>query len=164
MKMRCKKYYKLVTTGLFMTMLGITSSVQAAGVELSMGVEEEIEIISESGKHTLKRVEATSIVPGDTVVYTITYHNKSDKVATDVVITNPVPEHTVYVADSAKGGEVTFSVDHGKSYAAAGKLKVKNNSGKSVAASAEHYSNVRWLLPSVKAGEKGTVIFKAKLN
>ena len=74
------------------------------------------------------------MIPGDEVRYTITFENdgpnRSD--AGTVVITNPVPENTQYIADSAFGSGTTiqFSVDGGKTFHPANELTVVRDGAK----------------------------------
>ncbi len=48
-------------------------------------------------------IDGQQVNVGDTLLYTITYHN-ADDAAADVVITDTIPQHTTYVDGSAVGG------------------------------------------------------------
>lgn len=50
-----------------------------------------------------------SASPGDTIAYTIMYHNIGTAPAADIVITNPIPANMLYVENSAsgEGSEIT---------------------------------------------------------
>jgi len=138
-------------------------------IELTSIAEVEILQKNKKGKEYLKRIEASkvNVAPGDTVIFSVHYVNRGEKPAADVVINNPVPRHMAYVKKSAKGAgaRIVFSVDDGKTYASAGKLKVKGADGKKRIAMASEYTHIRWTLkkPIVKGG-KGSVSFRAKVK
>ena len=145
------------------------SAVEKGSLALQSTAEKEIVTVDEKGKKETKLVpvSSTSVVPGDEVIYTISYENIGKEPATSVVITNPVPEHMTYIGGSAevKGAKVDFSVDKGKIYAPAGKLTVKGADGKERSAGASDYTNIRWTLEkSLEKGRKGSVSFKAKVK
>ena len=47
-------------------------------IELTCIAEKEIEVIKDDGEKELKRVPPGRVIPGDTIVYTITYKNVGD--------------------------------------------------------------------------------------
>lgn len=140
-----------------------------AEVELKSVAEVEVTVKNEKGEKEVKRVAAdkANVTPSDTVIFTNYYTNKGDKPATDVVITNPVPDNMVYVDKTAEGKEakIEFSVDKGKSYGLPEKLVVKDKDGKERAATGADYTNIRWTVkkPVVKGGA-GSVSFRAKVK
>src|SRR3569833_2552428 len=116
------------------------SAVFLVSVEISLKAEKEIIVVDDNGKKTAKRIgvavldehgnKSTSqieaaVTPGDEVIYTITYANKSEDVATNVVITNPLPAHMNYENGSAQGpnSQLEFSVA-GSHFATPDKLTV----------------------------------------
>lgn len=142
---------------------------QKGGIELTSVAEVEVTTTNAQGQKEVKLVEAakTNVVPGDTVIFTNYYTNTGKEPATGVVIKNPVPEHMVYVDKSAEGKDtkIDFSVDKGKTFAAAGQLKVKDASGKEQAAVAADYTHIRWIVEKpVAKGGKGSVSFRAKVK
>jgi len=152
-----------------------------ASVGLSMKAEKEIVVTDDNGGKTTKRIGVAvldehgdksthsieaAVVPGDEVVYTIDYTNQSKDVTTDVVITNPIPEHMNYEDGSAKGANsrIEFSTD-GKHFAAPEKLTVSTADGGSRPARAEDYTHVRWTLTAPLApGKGGQVSYRAVLQ
>lgn len=140
---------------------------QAQSVELVTRVEREIEVL-EKGVKIKKTGPPEKVVPGDDVIYTVTYTNKTGKPADNITVTNPVPAHTRYRDGSAvgEGATITFSVDGGKTFATPDKLTVaiKDKSGKDITrpAAAADYTHIRWVLKqSVAPGQSGTVRFRA---
>ena len=119
-------------------------------IELKTVAELEVEAINEDGEKEIQRVEAAKVVPGDEVIYTIHNANKGEQPAENVVITDPIPEHMLYLAGSAsgEGTAITFSVDDGKNFDKPEKLMVAGAEGKSRPAVASDYTHVRWSLGS----------------
>lgn len=145
-------------------------AIAASGVELTSKVEMEVEV-EQDGTKTKKRVTPAKALPGDEVIYTLAYANKGAAPADNVVIDNPVPEHTDYVGGSAwgEGMDVTFSVDGGKSFAAPEQLKVrvKDEAGNDVErmAKPDEYTHLRWSRKqAVPPGGTGEVGFRARIE
>jgi len=66
-------------------------------VVIKMVVYEEIEETNRVGNKITRRVDVSSVVPGDNLVYVTTVSNRSQQVVENVAIVNPVPEHTTYI-------------------------------------------------------------------
>lgn len=110
--------------------------------------EKEQVVTLADGRKQTKLVPATPVVPGEQVIYTVTFENAGAQPATDVAIVNPVPEHTTYVAGSAggPGTDVSFSIDGGRTWGAPEQLKVRGTDGAERAATPADYTHVRWVL------------------
>lgn len=142
---------------------------EKGNIELKSVSEVEVVTTTAAGAKEVKRVDTAKakVVPGDTVVFTTTYRNIGDKPAEKVVITNPVPEHTLYADRTAegKGTAIVFSADGGRSYAAPDKLTVKDKAGKTRKAQAADYTHIRWIpTRPIAPGGTGSVSFKAKVK
>jgi uncharacterized repeat protein (TIGR01451 family) len=142
---------------------------QKGGIELISVAEVEVTKTNAQGQKHVERIEAAkaNVVPGDTVIFTNYYTNTGKEPATGAVIKNPVPGHMVYVDKSAegKGAKIDFSADKGKTFAAAGQLKIKDTSGKERTASAADYTNIRWTFEkTLEKGAKGSVSFRANVK
>jgi len=149
----------------FMVAVWATPALAADDVVLSLTAQEEVTVIDKKGNKTVKLVVPEHIEPGDVVLYSITYNNKGKKAVDSIVINDPIPANTVYIADSATGNatDITFSVD-GKHFAAADKLMVKDDD-KLRLARIDEYHHVRWLLTkSLAAGKQGLVSFKVRVK
>jgi len=106
------------------------------------------------------------VVPGDKVGYRISYSNTGKEAVEGVVINNPVPAETIYIANSATGANstITYSVDGGQNFGKANELTVTAQ-GATRAAKAEDYSHIRWMLTQpVEAGASGKVEFKVRIK
>lgn len=129
---------------------------------------EKIVVVEEGGKHIEQRVAATDVVPGDVIVYTLQYENKGDEAAHNVVLNDPIPTGTVYIADSVfgPGAEASFSVD-GKHFKKASLLTYTiEQMGKKETrkASPEEYTHIRWVISSIPADKSGMVGFRVRVK
>lgn len=139
-----------------------------AGPQVSINIDAAKEIVVyENGSLNTKKVPADTIEPGETLVYTLTYTNQGDESAKNVVLDNPVPEDTTYVAGSAAGNntDVLFSIDNGKTYSVPSQLNytVSLPSGKEEkrSVSPDRYTNIRWVMNNpIAPGTEGQVIYK----
>ncbi len=138
-----------------------------ANVELNTAALTEITTTNEEGQEVTTRVEAGKVVPGDEVIYTITFANRGTEPAADVVITNPIPEHMVFtqVEDSPSGAKVSISADGGTSYDAPRNLTVTDAKGQTRPAKASDFTHVRWTFQNpLEPGAEGNVSFRAQLQ
>lgn len=148
-------------------LLGGNALAQQGAIRLEHKAEQWETVTDENGDEQVQLVTATNVVPGERVLFTVTYTNTGDQPAETVTITNPVPEHMAYVDDSATGDNtsVLFSVDGGESFAAAPDLRVTNTDGTQRPAGAGDYTHVRWIVGSdIAPGAKGTVQFTATVK
>ena len=129
-------------------------------------VQKEEVTVNDAGETERRLVVADTVVPGDDVVYTITFTNISNDAAENVVITNPISENLTYINGSAfgPGTVIEFSIDGGQSFAAAEQLRVSLN-GEFRTARAEDFTHVRWTMQNdLQAGAQGMAQFRARLN
>ena len=137
-----------------------------SAIKITSEVHELIEVVNEQGKPRLKVVAADAITPGDRILFTTSFKNNGNKSSDNVVITNPIPAHTRYLADSAKGEHciITFSVDGGRVWGDASALKVRQKDGKYRAATAADYTHIRWKYNrALQPSEMKSISFETKL-
>lgn len=147
-------------------MLGATAFAQQGHLNVKTEVQKEEIVVNENGDTERRLVAAATVVPGDDVIYTITFTNISDEVAENVVITNPISDNLTYVEGSAfgPGTNIEFSVDGGTIYGELSALTVEVD-GESRPARAEDITHVRWTMQDeLQAGAKGMAQFRARLN
>ncbi|NVN99367.1 MAG: DUF11 domain-containing protein [Geobacteraceae bacterium] len=137
-------------------------------VSISIKAEKEVTVTA-NGKQVKKKVTAKNFQPGEEIIYTVSYNNTGNEAAKDVKITDPIPAGTAYIPGSASEvGELTFSIDNGKNYKKATLLtyEMKSADGKmqKKAATPEEYTDISWVIPSIAAGEKGSVHFRVKVK
>lgn len=102
----------------------------------------------ENGKETKTLEKATSVVPGETVVFKNVVENKNTTAAKDIVVNNQIPKEILFVeafSSEDKNTQFEYSVD-GTTFAKADKLMIKDKTtGAMRAARPEEYTNVRWI-------------------
>jgi uncharacterized repeat protein (TIGR01451 family) len=137
------------------------------GVVLSIQAWQEEMVRNDAGESEMRRTELTSIVPGDTVIYRISYANKGSQPAENVMINNPIPEYMQYVNGSAlgQGSSITFSADGGVVYDTPQNLTVVGEDGTRRSALPDEYTAIRWALSiPVQPGAEGFVEYRAVLE
>jgi uncharacterized repeat protein (TIGR01451 family) len=146
---------------------GVAAQQQAGLIELNLTAEKEIQVVNDKGVTETQRVPAAKVIPNDKVIYTISYTNVGNEQAENVFITNPVPEHMLYLNGTANGNntEVTYSIDGGQTFDLAQNLKVTLADGTTRLAIATDYTHIRWTLKNkIAPEEKGVVSFWAQLE
>jgi len=152
-----------------LVLLSIASANAAAqqdALEVRTTVQKQERTIAADGSETTRLVPAEKVVPGDEVVYTVSFVNVGDAPAENVVVTNPLPAELSYVDGSAAGpgSNVEFSVDGGASFAPAAELVVEDESGTRPAVP-DDFTHIRWVMSrSLAPGDERTARFRARLN
>ena len=151
--------------------LFLISSPVWAKPEITLSITSEKEVMTMvNGKKVVKRMPAKDVDPGQVLIFTLSYSNKGNEDATNVVVDNPIPKEVVYTVGSAEGAgsNITFSINGGKDFKKPTMLtyEIKGPDGKIVKkkASPEQYTNVKWVIKKVPPGKGGTVSFKAKVK
>ena len=149
--------------------LGAQAAPTASKEPISLVITGQMEQVykNDKGEMVKRLVPITKIVPGDEVVYTITYTNKGSQPADKVVISDPIPKEVAYRDGSAfgSGSEIEFSADEGKTWGKPEALKVTGADGKPRAATGSDYTHIRWtLLNKVAPGSSGFVRFRAVIR
>ena len=147
--------------------LGGALQAQAAPITLQTVVHKEELVVNAAGETETLLLPVTTAVPGDQVIYTVTFANQGDEPATGVTVVDPIPDQMRYVAGSASGPgtDITFSVDGGHSFALAADLEVTATSGAARAARAEDFTHIRWVFRGeLEPGAQGVARFRAVLD
>lgn len=132
----------------------------AQPVELLTKVLVETRKPAADGTTKIVLAPAARVVPGNRVVYQISYRNTGREPARDLVIANPVPAGLVYSGAAAGSPEPELSVD-GKLFGPLARLSVRTATGMRPATPAD-IRVVRWRLTnSVAPGASGQVSFRA---
>lgn len=119
------------------------------------------------GRDATKLANADRVVSGDAVIYTLEVRNEGPTTVRRPVVTYAVPEHMIYIADSAvgPGTEVSYSIDNARSFDAPESLKIKDPDGESRLAKATEYTHIRWQLNhALKANSVAFVRFRARVK
>ncbi len=116
-----------------------------ACVTLKTDGQKEERYTDAQGKPATRLVPPGKVLPGDEIIWTITATNTCSKPADKVVVNNNVPDHMIYVADSAMGvgTEITFSLN-GRDFLKASDLTV-SEAGKTRPARADEIKSLRWV-------------------
>ena len=162
---------KIVGAIVTMALLSLAAHAQDQGREegylnVQTVVQKEEISVNDAGETETRLVGAKIVVPGERVVYTITFRNVGEEPADNVVITNPIDDSLTYVDGSAfgPGMDIQFSVDGGAVFASANDLTVTED-GVERPAVAEDFTHVRWGMRSELAvGAQGTARFTAVLE
>ena len=159
----------LFVAGVFLLGTGDLQAQQKPKLELKTTVEKEVKI-KKQGKWVLERHSADKAVPGDVVIYTITYTNTGNGTMVDAVIVNPVPKGFLVNPERAEGkdAEVTCSIDDSHSFhppPVMVTVKKPGGSLESKPAPLDRYTHLRWIIKKpVQPGESGRVSFKATVK
>lgn len=129
-----------------------------APLELHNDVKVDKIIVTEGQpKHVLSDPDV--VVPGDRLVFRTAYSNSGAQEVTDFVVTNPLPGGVTLDPSATLTAQV--SVDGGQAWGQLASLTVTDAAGSKRPAQASDVTHVRWVLKSVKPGEKGVVTFNA---
>ncbi len=125
-----------------------------APVKMSLGAEKQIVQQDAQGKQQISwqlLQGKVTVQPGDVIRYTLAGENNSDRPVKNLVFSQPIPQGTVYILNSANvaqnaGAKTTYSIDNGKTFVQNPTVKVKLANGKveTRPAPAEAYTNIRW--------------------
>jgi uncharacterized repeat protein (TIGR01451 family) len=161
--MNCCRFGLLILTAVL-----ADARAQPPGDPLAVKAIAEVEqASSERGRETTKLVAADRVVSGDAVIYTLEIRNTSAASVRKPIVTYPVPEHMVYVADSAvgPGTEVSYSIDNGRSFDAPESLRIQEAGSEPRLAKAADYTHIRWQLKNaLKANSVAFVRFRARVK
>jgi uncharacterized repeat protein (TIGR01451 family) len=154
----------------------IVSSAFAMAQNEPVTVKLEAYIVSvvtkEDGTTEEQFAEAKEARPGQVVEYRVVVTNVSDETlpASNAVITGPIPDTTIFIADSATpssdSARLEFSADGGQTFSVPPvMIKVKNDQGKEVevAAMPEQYTAARWIILQALEPKQET-IFKYRVT
>ncbi|MDP9087834.1 MAG: hypothetical protein M3O26_03740 [Pseudomonadota bacterium] len=117
------------------------------------------------GREIVKLVPADRVASGDSLIYTLEVRNTAPVSLPAPTVTYAVPEHTIYLADSAVGPatKVSYSVDGGQTFDVPENLKVQERGGSPHLATASDYTHIRWQLKhSLKGNSVAFVRFRAR--
>ncbi|MBN1378220.1 MAG: DUF11 domain-containing protein [Gammaproteobacteria bacterium] len=160
-----KIFQKYFFPSLLIIFTGLTS-VYAQGdgvIKFTNKAFKEVEVTNDQGEKEFKLVEPATVLPKDEIIYIITFENISNQPVSNINITDPIPNNSIYKRNSAFGAgtKIEFSIDGGKTYAAPENLKMKNSTGVEVSAEPENYTNIRWIYTdALQPGQEGTVTFR----
>ena len=158
---------RLLAVGLLALAMGQVATADEPGhLNVKTVVQKEEVVVDDAGERRTRLVDADTVIPGERVVYTITFRNIGAEPADNVVITNPISQALTYIDGSAfgPGMAIEFSVDGGVTYAAAADLVV-SEAGVDRPARPDDFTHVRWVMQTeLAAGAQGMARFAAVLD
>jgi len=124
--------------------ISVVAQAQTPADHLVIKVSAEVAV----SKPEPKLQAAERVVPGDVLIYTVEVRNAGQYAVESAVVIQPVPNHTMYLADSAVGPavDVDYSVDGGRTFDRPENLKPVNGGAAAAAtrAAAAEYTHIRW--------------------
>jgi uncharacterized repeat protein (TIGR01451 family) len=151
-----------------LAMMPLALSAQDSGaIQIRTTADIEVVETDANGEIVTRLEQASKVIPGDIVIYTVTFSNTGSEPAENVVITNPVPRHMEYVEGTAfgPGADISFSIDGGQSWGTPDELMVTAADGNQRPAMATEYTDIRWILRNtLQPGAQGFARFRTRLQ
>ncbi len=142
---------------LMLLMPGVAQA--ASDVALNSAVFVEKTVSGADGRQKTVLEAPKVVVPGDRLVFVLSYKNQGDRPATDFIVTNPLPGAVAYQGTTDDRAQV--SVDGGRNWGALIALKVRESDGSLRSARMEDVTHVRWpMRKSIAPGAKGNLSFR----
>lgn len=117
-------------------------------------------VVDANGNKKNELQPALKVLPGDPLVFLLSWKNNTNKPVSGFVINNPVPDNTVYTG--AREPAPMVSVDGGKTFGPLATLKVKGADGRPRPANPTDVTGLRWTLAQpIPPGGTGNVAFFA---
>lgn len=136
----------------------------AAPVQLTTRIMKEQRWLAADGAPSVRLVPAARAVPGDRLVYILTYRNGGAAPVADLVLDNPLPPSVAYRAPAAGSPAPEVSVD-GARFGPLATLTTRLPQGGSRAAGPDDVRHLRWRVAGpLPAGAQGQVSFNATLK
>lgn len=128
-------------------------------VALDSEVFVERSVEQADGSVTVVVEEPTRVVPGDSLVFVLSYENAGAEPAENFVVTNPMPDAVAFV-EAIDGGAV-YSVDGGTVFAPLTELRIASDGGVDRAAQPVDVTHIRWTLTEpIAPGASGQLRFR----
>lgn len=113
--------------------------------------------------------DSAAVAPGDILRYTIVGKNTGENSAQNLAVTQPIPDQMTYRLDSATSqsqAEITYSIDQGKTFEAAPKIKVTQKDGTVIERPAppEAYTHIRWNFSTVTPETGAVAMYKVQVQ
>jgi len=145
---------------LSLALLAPTTAQAAGNLALSSNVfVERTEV--RGGKDLVILSSPDRVTPGDRLVFVLNYRNTSAAPATNMVVTNPLPQAVTY--QDAEGAQV--SVDGGHSWGSLAQARIKTASGAFRPARPDDVTHIRWQLTgAIPAGATGKLKFRGTVR
>lgn len=151
----------------FALIASLLASTSASALTAKQSVEKEVVVQMPDGTESVTRAPAELVVPGERVVYTLSYTNDDAAPASDLVLTMPVPKEIKYMDGTASndGAKIVYSADGGQTFADRAALRKTGTDGVLRSATADDITHIRWTVAGpVGVGETGNLSYKGVLK
>lgn len=140
----------------------VTAAAADQNVELTNQIMVERTVTDAAGNVTTTLEPPSKVVPGDKLVFKLSFHNRGAMPATGFAVTNPLPSAVTFVAADQ---DAILSVDGGKTWGKLDALTVALADGKTRAAVPSDVTHVRWAFKQpIDAGASGTLTFRGAVK
>lgn len=154
---------KHVCAAIALSAIASTAAVAAGPLQVVSKILAEQRVRAPDGTTAVTLVAAKKAVPGDRMVFLLSYRNTGKQPVGGLVLDNPVPPGIAYRGPAVNSPVPDVSVD-GKTYGALATLRVRTPAG-ARAASPDDVTAVRWRLAApLAAGAQGQFAFQAVLK
>ena len=146
---------------ILLALAALLAPVWGLSAQVSLDTEVLVERVKKGadGKEKVVLEAPSTVVPGDKLVFVLSYKNAGAQGASDFVITNPLPKEVSLRGDLPS--DAVVSVD-GKVWGPLTALTVKQPDGTSRPATLADITQIRWSFSKpIPAGESGKVRFHA---
>lgn len=133
----------------------------------SQKVEVERQVKQADGTTQTVLTPPDTVLPGDMLVYTVSYFNDKQDVTDNFRLDMPIPAEIAYLEGSAEleNANILYSTDNGETFKSRESLEVRLPSGASRLAAASDITHIRWTLTqSLQPGDQGEIRFKGRLK
>lgn len=143
------------------------ASAVEAGLSSELAALKKIAKRDASGRQIVTFEPFTKALPGDEIVYRISYLYTGSGAASNVQISGLVPEHMILLegTEIEAGAVARYSVDGGSTFSALESLAVELEDGSFRPATLDDVDALRWTLDdSLAPDESGTIEYSVKLK
>ncbi len=131
----------------------------ANDVALSSEVYVEKYVPTSSGRSKVVLEAPKIVLPGDRLIFVLSYRNAGQAPASDFVVTNPLPGAVSYQGTPDERAQV--SVDGGKNWGPLAQLRMKESDGNWRGARPEDVTHIRWAMRNaIPPGATGKLSFR----
>jgi hypothetical protein len=142
-----------------LALMAPASAFAANNVALQSAVFVEKTLPDANGKSRVVLQEPRIVIPGDRLVFMLSYRNVGSKPASDFVVTNPMPGAVAF--EGTPDNQAQVSVDGGHVWGMLANLRIREVDGMLRTARPEDVTHVRWAMKNaIPAGAQGKLSFR----
>jgi len=152
---------------LLISLSAVLMAMPAHAMTASQKVEVERKVTQSDGRVDVVLTPPDKVLPGDMLVYTVSYYNDKQEVTNNFRLDMPVPAEVTYLEGSAERDNtvVLFSIDNGQSFKPRERLLVNLEAGGTRSAVSEDITHIRWTLTrDLNPGDRGEMSFRGQLK